>query len=1143
MVDIGEQGLYKINVLEIVQNWAGYPLQEQCIGAIPAKNAGVVEVKCFINNFCPFTKVDPVENTLVFNERTLEKVLPDFPAIYRNVLMTTEGTEGLHFAPRYVFRNNYMYKIKEKFESIALKKEKDISDDSVFDDIYEEITSGRGSVPGVDKTRYKKEQSWVSMQSVFDTNFTNQEGEVECNRSKWVYAHDSISENNMTINDLIADYDTATYLEYQNSFVKDPETGRFELKPDTKPVIEPFLTQFPQQQRTTDELGRGVHWRVGKRTPLFRGEDFFIRFNKTAKNSTVNEENADIPKFNIDYYNFLDVTETSKVVWDPKFPDITLPINNAVKQPVDKDTEKAATKYYDLSSQAYYIVELGHRSLKDNFFIIITERTFPICVNVQRGVSKIMGKPFGGIRGKSLIDSDWFVMTVRNHLGNLVIEFEGKGFKTEPWVIGKEEWEIETGEDAEGGASLPSLTTKPAIAMVPRGNMTIWGGNLKCGFVFGPLQYASGEAGFIYPPRRLATDEELVVSINSSGGINIDGDGGGSIANPFFLPLSVRHELTFAHPAIDKYEFSKEIADGGRDFIQVPRGKKLKMFTQDAQYYNDYIEPPGSRWRYEEEYGSYYYKETLKEIGYVANANAKIKGKTSGITIQKFRFMNNGVSNYQAFDTAVHMLVGDHVFSRDGTTYDTTMPDTGAGKGTWVRSGSYSDDEWLLGNCKTPIMTGLRLVSFEGDVPRWDDGTLLEFGQALTPFDNPFNPYFIDATDHVLSYSDSWSATDYTQVDHTGSINFLLGAEFPFGHNVTDKLYALQNKTFYIEIWAGYRDCNYTNVPGFFKMFTGLCHGGEVKYEYGKNVMSCKIVDFTDVLKDMLFFNSPFFDGQRDINAINEILRLAGFRYKGPVDPANLVHGLTLNSNNNNSTIFFRHIDGRSFKMEPYALPSGYNRLDQPMFKFNDGTSFLDGIAEISKKSAKVFFFDQMGIAHYEDLGDLIEQDFQGKMPLVALYAFTTNPEIFPGQVVFNSVEHSYAVQDVFSHIKMLSNTPDMHLLLMDRINFPAINNPEVEGFIGYKRTFYQQEGLFGSKGALIHATNKYSVMFRPYVTYKFETYGVPVRANDIVQINGENARVMNVSHEFDPAQNRWWMNVECKRYQPIGVALGSPGP
>ena len=86
------------------------------------------------------------------------------------------------------------------------------------------------------------------------------------------------------------------------------------------------------------------------------------------------------------------------------------------------------------------------------------------------------------------------------------------------------------------------------------------------------------------------------------------------------------------------------------------------------------------------------------------------------------------------------------------------------------------------------------------------------------------------------------------------------------------------------------------------------------------------------------------------------------------------------NSSNNSVDISnVHHIDGRLSKFQTYALPSGYNRLDQPMFKFDMGTNFLDGIREITKKSTKVFFFDQMGIAHYESIADLIKLDYLGR--------------------------------------------------------------------------------------------------------------------------------------------------------------------
>lgn len=1158
---INDKELHRLNILEILDNWNGYPLQPYCYQDV-AKNFGTVEIRCYINNFCPFTKVDPVDDSIVFNERTLERILPSFPAKYRNALTTTPGTEGIHFVPRYVFRNNYIYKLKNNFSSLPSNYEEEIHK-ARFDEFYEEINEGRGQVLAADDTRYKIEQTWVVVPSVFDdpagyiscSGTTPESCQSECTKANWSYFASNEEENNAKLEDVRHDYSTITYNRYRDTLIQN-SNGEWGLIKGEKPVILPDRVQMPVQNRTTDSLtGKGIHWRLKKRTPLYRGEDFFIKFYKKAKATTAKKSSFSIPKFNIDKYRPLDVTETATVVQDTRYPELDMPRNLAVK-PLATGGDIGDTKYYDLSSQAYYVIEMGADGFskgssfdRENYFIIITERTYPICVSIEGaflkgttiwsdgGVSKPMGEPFKGITGKQLIDSPYFKMTVRNHLGSLIIEFEGPGFKTDPWIINKEIWELEK-QELENGvySNYPVLTKKPSIMVVPRGYMSIWGGNLQCGFLFGPLQYAGPEAGFIYPPKSIETEEEATVSINTSGGLTITGDSG-LLSNPFFLPKDVKHYIKFSLPDIDRYEFEKETASGGNDFIIGDSRTKIPMFTQDAQFFRDFLEERNGDYTYEEYYGSYYYRQTLKEIGYTTRAFNS--AKTSGLTVQKFRRINDETTRHQAFDIAIHMLVGDHVFSLQGVSYEGGVDAGGLGRGVWVanRGGSLADYEWLLADCKTPIMTGLRLIADGGNSPRWDDGTLLKRGIALTPYDNN-SPYFIDASDHVLNYSESWSATDFTQVDHTGTINFLLTGSLPFGKNVTDKLYSLQNKTFYIEIWAGFRDCNYSKLPGFYKMFTGLCHGGKIDYEYGKIIMSCKIVDYTEILKDTLFFNSPFFDGMRDINAVYEILKMTGFRQEGALDPLNLVYNLKKGADSNTATIYFRNIDGRSFKMEPYTLPSGYDRLSQPMFKFNDGMTFLDGIREISKKSAKVFYFDQLGIAHYEDLGDLIEQDFQGRMPLYPSFRFTTNPQIFPGQMVFNKVEHNYVVEDIYNHIKMMSNTPDYHLLLYDTLNWSSIDNPEVEGFLGYRKTYYQQEALFGSKAALLHAAYKYSVKFRPYVIYNFETYGVPLRSNDIIQINGENARVMEVGHVFDPEKNQWWMTVMAKRYQPIAVAV-----
>ena len=57
-------------------------------------------------------------------------------------------------------------------------------------------------------------------------------------------------------------------------------------------------------------------------------------------------------------------------------------------------------------------------------------------------------------------------------------------------------------------------------------------------------------------------------------------------------------------------------------------------------------------------------------------------------------------------------------------------------------------------------------------------------------------------------------------------------------------------------------------------------YGGVIDKEIGRRVMKCKLFDYTEPMKHQLFFNSPFFDGVRDHNAVDEILSFAGSSLK-----------------------------------------------------------------------------------------------------------------------------------------------------------------------------------------------------------------------------------------------------------------------
>ena len=539
-------------------------------------------------------------------------------------------------------------------------------------------------------------------------------------------------------------------------------------------------------------------------------------------------------------------------------------------------------------------------------------------------------------------------------------------------------------------------------------------------------------------------------------------------------------------------------------------------------------------------YGTFYYEHPIKEM---SDAWGAAHIKQSLLTVRKYKKLNDAGTRHQAFNALIGMACGDHSFTY--AWWDIPKPPGqnaifgGTEEFDLNSVGDLDDDAWYLPNCKTPILSMLRLIADESPSPRWNDGTTVNSGTAATPF-HVTSPYFIEATDNVMSFSHSWSASNWWEIEHTGTLQFYLNDSMAVDNNVTSVLLALQNKNFYVEIWAGYSPCIGANWDscsrqrGFYKLFTGIAQGGQVEKQYGKNIMTSKVVDYTHVLRSVKIFNSPWFDGMKDINAINEIMRMGGFRGTGGFDPLSLISALSDYADRRGPNVFFHHFDGRLFKMEAFALPSGYSRLEQPGFKFKDGQSLMDAITDISKKSAKTFYFDEFGIAHYENVQDMIEADYLGKVSLAPLFQFSTNPEIIGGQIVFNKVERGYDMATTTNHIKIMSNTPDMHLIIKDALDWGSVENPEQEGFLGYIKTLYQQEGMFGSLRAVVNAIRKYKVTWRPKVNLRFETYGLPLRANDMITLDGEVSRVMKVNHSLNAQSNRWWMEVECMRYQPV---------
>jgi hypothetical protein len=1116
LFDSDDINLYRNNILEIPwDKLEGVPTN--LTGDPPAINQGVVQVRCFIHPYCPFVKVPKEEYDLVFNSLTMPVINEALPDDAKKSLTTTGGLEGVHFTEKYIYRHNYI-------QREILRQTTPPSTWAV------EIENSKNALESVYETRYREEQTWLIRESPFDGEFNTVDSNLFISLSsqidsasiaQWGYHYPSFTSSYTTTDELL-DYKKDYYEDNSQNFNKDNKG------------INTTNVQMPRQTATTDSLGESVHWRVEKKTPLYRGEDFFIEFHRHAKSANINSKRTGDDKntipFNPSFENYRSIDVFGDEYGNNTEYDIagdeTLKvfINRAVRESDDPE-ERSSFRLFD---QAYYIIEMGDITSvntdgkKEHYFIIITERDYPIFVAIDTidgaddfEYSRVLSTfKEGGIHGSALINAEKMRITVRNHLGKLAITFDIDGNRSNPWIIERTDYltiNQLAGAISSGGQSIDDKGSIGTPLTVPNSTIHLWGGNLLCGFVFGPLQYSREKIEFVWPQQHSLPDN---------------------------TKISAR--LTTSDDFIHDMERYQDIPGTPTDVDP--------LFTQQAHFYKQWGRSNQFSDLDDVKNGVFFYGRGVDPLIALSPDETSVGVRDSSIFLS-IKGSPTSLSGYtwhdvdrhrQKFYLKLNLTTGSHKFSNSEQEGWRGI----ASGGTVTSDSILSDDEWIVNSCKTPILTSIRLVGeVNDDEPRWADGTTSSGYDGLP---NPSAPHFRDVSHHVTSYNENWSSSDFYEIEHTGTINFLLkevaidvnGVITSFDDS--EYLKSLQDKSFYIEVWAGYEPLGvtgkeYTQMNGFYKLFTGICYGGMVDKTQSREMMTCKIHDYKKILQDQKFFNSPFFDGMRDVNAVLEIMNMAGFRSKGPADPGKYLRDMK--EDDFSTPIYYTTSDGRFFIDNKYALPSSYRRIEQAFFKFEAGSTLYDGIIKIAHNASKLFYFDQHGVAHFESYLDLERNRILGGeegQGAGGLFAFTSNHTLYDGQLIYNKLEKQFRVEDVHNHLKIMSATPNKEILFADDLRWESLDDPTQEGFLGYKKLFYQRAGFLGSEGAVRKLIDFYRVMFRPEVFVKFETHGIPIRATDHIWVDNEFLRVSKVTHNIDAKENKWWMNVEGERMQPV---------
>jgi hypothetical protein len=906
----------------------------------------------------------------------------------------------------------------------------------------------------------------------------------------------------------------------------------------------------------TNMSGGSIHWLCEKQQPLFQGEDFWLEFYRQA-------HTFDNPPGDSGGETFY------KQILDPQYSSLnpyskvgqtagagTVFTNRAVLE-FSQDQNgyehiiESSRNTIDLSTQPYYLIEIGGPTEKTHrYVILLAYKDFPRFIHIgstglpyldpKKGaqvatfsnVSRMLSRY--DVSCKTLMEQDQLRITVRNHLGRIVVYFSG--YDNHPWVIERNDLQPtntssgSTSNSSSGASnsssnsssgsnkssgSAPSSYQNVFIPMiVPKQVMRVGGGNGKTAWCFAPLHYQNNNT-FTFPN---------VVAIR---GPAADAD-----INLYLREKTNRDYSLFPTTTPLFYQYAEVYGEQvGDSELYTSRRKCLSPTEQQSEIAPDKDQMPSGN----TSNGTPTNKANLQLAYLGVNRAATIAAASNSSSGSGNGSSGSATSNTSStstpptdnsyyvrfFYTQYIMASGDYQFNASSGSNSSRRRAARASSGSNSSSpssnvSSTTNLPFLLPSCITPISTGWRV-----NVPAGGGPT------------NPATP--IDVTQHVLKVSTSHTYTDLSRCDTTGNLTFHIPngqMPPPNGDNLTlpDQsafIASLQNKTFYIRIYAwwegGFMSCSgnctancctcATKNPAYCALVTGLVHGGQITVQSGRRVMGCQISDYWKILEDGQFLNCPFYDGARDYNVFYDVLQQAGFHdgttdgtFNDPWAPAALMLQL---ANHQLPTQWIQIFNQQTLYCSEFALPSSYDLLQSPIYKFKDNSHMDEGIMQIATVASKVAYFDQFGIFHADMRPDIAVSSGFIKSPKMTFYA---SPHNMPSgcavnmlnQIITEQLQYKRAAADVFNEIQIVSNTPNGELLIGNDVNYASKFDPTSEGYLGYTKRLLQMNSVFGSAEAVENVISYYKGSYIPAILINFQAFGTSkLKPMDLIRVVG----------------------------------------
>lgn len=963
-------------------------------------------------------------------------------------------------------------------------------------------------------------------------------------------------------------------------------------------------------QITKQAPGRGVpvHWTLEKFTPVYQGQDFFVTIEtkkETDESPDVLLENEFIGSCVEDYKYLMYDNTVQPAEWINGISNSAFFVaadkeadGTVTTESVDK-AKDAARKQYWWKYKSYILIEIGTGHPDHNYFIELVKGRNPrllhlgyIWDNPKRRIGgeiepkedelnwhfmkqcRMLGE-FGSVSCNELFKQDSFRLSVRNHIGRLIITFEG--YEGSPWVIQR--------RDNEPHQFDFRKTLIPMV--VPSSKLRIHGGNLSCVVNYSPLQYTKTETVY-FRDRQADTSKagnnDLWMTFSHMGGSQL-------YQNP------ARVKRIFSDPRLNnkqgKFSYDIDAYIAG----EIHRNKKedVNLYRIFRRQYTEW----GKGWVLDVDRDADGEPKRDPDTGLISEKGLKSGfngGTPHSLRIdnakqpgQEFQFGLRGQSNAN-YPYKEYASKWDVQIKFNAGTVLLPVAESKATSGAFDSAEDPSiiiDDrakQYLMVDSVTPIATSWRLIVLGGEKPtRKSSGT-----PKIKPF---------DIAPLTTKITDGWTSEGWHTIRHEAKVQCYIPLDTAIGDNkelyrLGKRVKDLHNKAFYVTIsywWAdgiGERDAIANKIKrknpdenDLLIQMTGIAYGGTLSRSVNKIFFDFDVKDYMSVLEKQFIFNSPFFDGVADAEAVYELARLAGFDDEDKTSSrinrqplGFLQHVIKFNRRNADGKFVY---NGETVRSPTYDLPGSYATLQQPAVRFQNGETYEDAFTKIAQLSTKVIYFDRWGVLRLESV-PAIEAAFFAKGDDVekfeSVFDFVTSP--FPvkardpgdgsvstrkfqfdpckhgSHLVYDVVQYNRSVEDCINQIVVFTASNDILLPSGERVDggfivegytfFDQIWNPEEEGFLGFRKPFYQSNGVFGGIQGVRRGLQHYAKMKYPIATVQFSTYGIPgLKALDIITLDDNLFYITEINHDLDPSTNRWWMNITGEWLKPFLGDLG----